>query len=687
MSLQHRPETLVLVTTTHSSRLQRHLREETGFEVVTVSPESVGADSGDVRDDNNGGADGDERTGRADSPPVAVVELESPDRLRSVLDRLHAIDPTRPIVVAPPAGAGSETLAATAFRSGATEYIPSVPATERLDALIEVLESSRSGDGRRLASPSGTTGDYHRVLASELPDEGFVIGADGTYLEAKLRPDAAARYETTASEMTGQQLADVFPDDVAATLQACIDRTLQTEDVQSVEYEALTTEGRRRYEARVVPLDERIDGQRAVVWLARDITERVRRERKLRTRQDQLETLNQINTAVGQVIETLVEAPSRDTIEHEVCDQLVDSELYCGAWIVERTGEGTVSYRTGAGDAQRYLEAATDDETTHERLVQRAIETGEVQTVRSIPTNESFSEPVRAAARADDVGSAIAVPISHSDSIYGVLTVLAGREDAFSESERAGFSLLGETIGFTIMAVKSRQLLFADTVVELEFRIDGGDTFSFDLSESYDCTISLEWAGTTTSGRTVQYVTVTGIDSETVLSAAGEHSSIEECRLIHGGGDSCTIEIRLAESGVRTLANHGATIRDVTVEDGVGTCLIEVSQDANVREIAEALTVIYENTELVARREVDHPVRTAVERRNRILDQLTDRQLTTLRLAYYSGFFDWPRESTGEEIAEAMGVSAPTMHQHLRKGLKAVLNEFFDVGGGGADGD
>ncbi len=124
--------------------------------------------------------------------------------------------------------------------------------------------------------------------------------------------------------------------------------------------------------------------------------------------------------------------------------------------------------------------------------------------------------------------------------------------------------------------------------------------------------------------------------------------------------------MRLSDSGVRTLTNHGTTIRDVTVEDAVGSCLVEVSQEANVRR-SRTHSSIYENTELVARREVDRQVRTAAERRNLILDQLTDRQLTTLRLAYYGGFFDWPRESTGEEIAEAMDVSAPTMHQHLRK--------------------
>ncbi|PCR91045.1 bacterio-opsin activator domain-containing protein [Natrinema ejinorense] len=663
MTAVHRSKPIVVVTgrQEEASDLRTRLDDAIDRDVRTVST------AGDLEDAVDPASD----SGSVlETPSAVVLEIDCPGEIRTVLRRVHARWPEIPTIVAP--REGSERLATVALRADATEYVPTEREEDPVDRIVatvrSVPEPPSDGDGRR----------HSRILANELPDEAFVIGEDGTYLEAKVRPDSADLYSTDADELRGTRLADAFPDQVAAKLQDCVDRAIRTDDVQSVEYDTETTKGRRRFEARVVPIDQRVQGQRAVVWLARDITERVRRERQLRSRQDQLETLNRINAVVRQVIETLVEAPARDAIESEVCAQLVDSELYCGSWIAERTGDGRLSYRTGAGEAERYLERVRGRSSDHERPVTKAARTGEIRTTNRILEDETFPEPLREAADEDDVRSAIAVPITHEDATYGVLTVLASRADAFSERERAGFRLLGETIGFTIMAVKNRQLLFADTVVELEFRIDGGDTFSFDLSEEYGCTCSLEWAGTTANGRTFQYVTIDGIDSETVLEAARDHDSIEECRLIHDGEQRCTIEIRLTRSGVRTLGNHGATIRDVTVERGVGTCVVEVSQDADVREIAEALTVIYENTELVAKREVDRPVRTAAERRNRILDGLTDRQLTTLRLAYYGGFFDWPRESTGEEIAEAMDISPPTMHQHLRKGLRAILDEFFE---------
>ncbi len=676
-----RPIVIVTDTRTQESRLRPRLEKATERDVRTVCnhecplesmTESADIERGDgvetnAEDSGNTAADGETAP---ITPSAVVLELDRPGDIQSLLRRVHTTLPDMPTIVAP--NEGSERLATVALRADATEYVPTEGDEDPIDRIVSTVQSETSG-----RSDNGDS-RYHHILATELPDEVFVIGEDGTYLEAKVRPESGDLYTVPADELVGTTLEDAFPDSVAADLQDCIDQALRTSGVQSIEYQADTTDGRRQFEARVVPIDERIQGRRAVVWLARDITERVERERRLRSRQDQLETLNRINAVVRQVIETLVEAPARDAIEREVCEQLVDSELYCGSWITEWTGDGQLSYRTGAGDAEAVLERVRECTAEYESPVVQAARTGELQTTNRILENESLPDELRAAAREDDVRSGIVVPITHENATYGVLTVLARRDDAFSERERAGFRLLGETIGFTIMAVKNRQLLFADSVVELEFQIDGGDTFCFDLSETYDCTGSLEWAGTTSNGRISQYVTIDGVDGETALEAATTHESVEECRLIYDGDERCTLELRLTRSAVRTLANYGATVRDVTVEDGVGTCLVEVSQDADIRKIAEALTVTYENAELVARREVDRAVRTAAERRSRILDELTDRQLTTLRLAYYGGFFDWPRASTGEEIAEAMNISPPTMHQHLRKGLKSILSEFFD---------
>jgi predicted DNA binding protein len=60
------------------------------------------------------------------------------------------------------------------------------------------------------------------------------------------------------------------------------------------------------------------------------------------------------------------------------------------------------------------------------------------------------------------------------------------------------------------------------------------------------------------------------------------------------------------------------------------------------------------------------------------MEELTERQRTAIELAYFAGFFEWPRVSSGEDIAESMGVSAPTFHQHARKAQRKVFQALFD---------
>ncbi|WP_242492963.1 helix-turn-helix domain-containing protein [Halogeometricum borinquense] len=58
-------------------------------------------------------------------------------------------------------------------------------------------------------------------------------------------------------------------------------------------------------------------------------------------------------------------------------------------------------------------------------------------------------------------------------------------------------------------------------------------------------------------------------------------------------------------------------------------------------------------------------------------NQLTERQRTALEAAYHAGFFQWPRETTGEGVAESLGVSPPTFHQHLRKAEQKVFDHLL----------
>ena len=58
--------------------------------------------------------------------------------------------------------------------------------------------------------------------------------------------------------------------------------------------------------------------------------------------------------------------------------------------------------------------------------------------------------------------------------------------------------------------------------------------------------------------------------------------------------------------------------------------------------------------------------------------RLTTRQLTALRKGYLGGFFDWPRDVSGEELADSMDICPSTFHQHLRAGERKLLTAVFE---------
>lgn len=86
----------------------------------------------------------------------------------------------------------------------------------------------------------------------------------------------------------------------------------------------------------------------------------------------------------------------------------------------------------------------------------------------------------------------------------------------------------------------------------------------------------------------------------------------------------------------------------------------------------------YPDAELRAQRQTERTKSTRQTFRSALDGDLTERQREVLQAAYLSGFFGLPRESTGEEIAQSLGITPSTLHQHLRVAERKLLDAFFD---------
>ncbi|MFB6108641.1 MAG: helix-turn-helix domain-containing protein [Haloplanus sp.] len=58
--------------------------------------------------------------------------------------------------------------------------------------------------------------------------------------------------------------------------------------------------------------------------------------------------------------------------------------------------------------------------------------------------------------------------------------------------------------------------------------------------------------------------------------------------------------------------------------------------------------------------------------------ELTPRQREVIQYAFDAGYFEWPRETTSEELADELGISRATCLEHLRKAEEKLLATMLD---------
>ncbi len=405
-------------------------------------------------------------------------------------------------------------------------------------------------------------------------------------------------------------------------------------------------------------------------------------ERELVQRREQLEALNSLNEVVREITNAVIDHSTREEIEATVCEYLADSDSYLFAWTgAVDTNTQTVTARTEAG-VDGYLDGVTisvdpDDERS-EGPTGRAFRTGRIQTSQDIDVDPRH-DPWREQIERYGFRSSAAVPIVHENTVYGVLNVYAERPYAFEGREQEMFTQLGEIVGHAITAAERKQALMSDELVELEFRIQ-------DLFAALDAAIDTE--GTVRVDSTVQvadeeflvYGTATsgGIDIVHSLLEAVPHW---ESVTVLSGGDPISFELRLTSPPVLSVvASLGGYVDQAVIEDGTYRMTIHLAPTADVRRVIDTVQSAYPQAEMLSRRQITRPRDNPQHSRRRLVTDLTDRQRVALDVAYHAGFFEWPRETTGEDVAESMGVAPPTFHQHLRTAERKVFDSVFSPG-------
>lgn len=407
---------------------------------------------------------------------------------------------------------------------------------------------------------------------------------------------------------------------------------------------------------------------------------RHRDEKVLHEQREILATLNNLNAIVHDITETVIAQSTRGEIEQAACDALAATDSYDFAWLAgvdTRAGELTPRATAGTNGYADEVTIPLDIETpASQGPGTKAVSEQELQVIQNVRTDPAF-EPWQEAAETYGFKSLAAIPIVYEGTVYGVLGVYADRNSAFEAAEQTVISRLGEVIGHAIAAVERKRALVGTEVTELTFQIQ---------SPLKEFGIETEMQGTITFDEVVPIkddeFLVYG--SATADARAGVEQLIEnlphwEAVTFHDDDGESTLELKLSDHPVlSTLASLGGTLESASIEDGDYHLVVQLATGANVGRLIEAVTESYPSVELATRRQMTRE-ETQVTPISVVDELLTDRQLTTLQAAYHAGFFEWPRDSAGKDVADSLDIAPPTFHHHLRKAEKKIVESVLAV--------
>jgi predicted DNA binding protein len=257
-----------------------------------------------------------------------------------------------------------------------------------------------------------------------------------------------------------------------------------------------------------------------------------------------------------------------------------------------------------------------------------------------------------------------------------VLGVYANSTDAFGEETRKVFRQLGTTVAQAIRITEQRQALVSDNQVELVFGVEDGTTTLFGLSRRLEGRLTIDRVLVQDAETQVAYGSVTGTTPEQFCDAADRTTGIERARVVSENGDGLAIELRVTGPTVATtVADHGGSFERLVAADGEGQMTVTLPAGARVTEFIGTFVDRHPESELDARRKRPGTDQQGESANGQLL---TERQRDVVEAAFHSGFFEWPRDSSGEEVAETLDISPPTLQEHLRRAERKLVERHVD---------
>lgn len=215
------------------------------------------------------------------------------------------------------------------------------------------------------------------------------------------------------------------------------------------------------------------------------------------------------------------------------------------------------------------------------------------------------------------------------------------------------------------MELRRRRLRFHSESLAKPFR----ELWNEDLRIDVDSVVHLD------DGTHLQYWSVESQEPQQLIETVEQFPTTLDAELVSAVDDTHRFEVHGSRESLFGTFDEfdGITLSATYDEDGVEV-VAEFPGDVDTDTVRAAVADVYPDLELVD----SYTVETLDAFRHLLRARLTQRQLTVLQVAYFSGYYEQPRRRTGTELADRLDISKQAFHDHLRKAHAGVFDALFE---------
>lgn len=406
--------------------------------------------------------------------------------------------------------------------------------------------------------------------------------------------------------------------------------------------------------------------------------DRDRYERRLASATATVDEADRAASLTAAVADAVSASDEPESLYQALADLLVDEGPFTFAWVgVPEATRESLAPTAWAGDGTGYLDAiSTATDQTEPAAV--AYREGAVEYAANVVT-ETEDGAWRPEALRRGYQSVLSVPVRYGDVTYAVVSGYASSPSDIDERTRRALAVAGGLVGLAVNNYERRDGLLLDRTTSLEFVVADGDCLLTRLTSVLDGVIEVEGVVDRSGDAILLFIAYHGEDLERLDSLPEEFLCVTDVRVLSASDGTALLKLDAAESFVgEHLAEHGLALDSLVVDGTEVRLTVDVPEHVPNRTAVDLLESRFEDVTIEAER--DRPGLDLERGRKRSIDvsALTERQREIGEAALRAGFFEWPRRVTGEELADVVGVSSPTLHRHLRRVEKHLFEETFD---------